>query len=84
MLKPVYSEIQASVRWCGTVSDTFDCPVGVRLGEIESPISFCWYIAFVADYIRDNERHGVQLLRGNQQHLVWYLQTIMYYCLQRL
>ena len=56
-----------SVRWCGAASDVFDCPVGVRQGAVESPIIFCPYIAYVADGIRDNGRHGVQLLPGKQE-----------------
>lgn len=64
MLKSIYSQVQACVRWNGAASDFFDCSVGVRQGAVESPIIFCLFINYVAMYIRRHGRHGIQLLPG--------------------
>ena len=67
MLKAVYSQVEACVRSGGIMSDTFNCPVGVKQGSVESPLIFCLYISYVADFIRANGKHGVQLLPGTQE-----------------
>jgi len=64
MLKAIYSHVQACVRWDNTVSDLFECPLGVKQGAVESPIIFSLYISYVADFVREHGRHGVQLLPG--------------------
>ena len=67
MLKAVYAEVCARVRWNGILTDPFDCPVGVKQGSVESPIIFCLYISYIADYVRTHGKHGVQFLPGKSE-----------------
>ena len=52
MLKSVYANIRACVRWNGAMSNSFDCPVGVKQGAVESPIFFNLYFNYVAEHVR--------------------------------
>ncbi|RUM94910.1 MAG: hypothetical protein DSZ28_00750, partial [Thiothrix sp.] len=64
MLKAMYSNVQACVRWNHVTSDFFHCPAGVKQGAIESSLIFLMYINTVAEYIQANGKHGVQMLPG--------------------
>ena len=64
MFKAIYANVQACVRWKFDFSDFFDCPTGTRQGALESPIMFSLYITFVADFVREHGKHGVQMLSG--------------------
>ena len=67
MLKSVYAEVTARVRWNGALSERIDCTVGVRQGAVESPIIFCLFISCVADYVNMKGLHGIQLLPGTKE-----------------
>ena len=48
MLKSMYSSVQASVRWGASLSEFFDCSLGVKHGCLFSPLIFSLLIsAFV-------------------------------------
>ena len=67
MLKAIYANVQSCVRWQQTLSDFFPCSVGVKQGAIDSPSLFSLYINVVADFVRSNGKHGVQLVPGMVQ-----------------
>ena len=64
MLKAMYDNVQACVRWGHDLSDFFKCTAGVKQGAIESPSIFSLYINKVADYVRRQGKHGVQMMPG--------------------
>ena len=40
IVKNVYSNVKSCIRHCNTFSDFFDCAVGLRQGEVLSPLMF--------------------------------------------
>lgn len=64
MMKAVYAQVQACVRWNSSHTGLFDCPAGVRQGASESPILFSLYISYAASYVRERGQHGIQFLPG--------------------
>ena len=68
MLKSMYSSAQACVRWGASISEFFDCSLGVKQGCLFSPlIFFSLLISEITDFVRQNGRHGIQLLPGLEQ-----------------
>ena len=77
MLQAVYTHVEASVRCGNTLSDPFHCPIGVRQGAVESPTIFNLYVTYVANFIRENGKHGVQLLPGTQEIFsLWFADDV--------
>lgn len=64
ILKSMYSSVSACVRWGGKISDFFDCSQGLKQGCLLSPVIFSLLISEVAEFVRQNGRHGIQLLPG--------------------
>ena len=62
MLKSMYSSVQARVRWGGSLSEFFECSLGVKLGCLFSLLIFSLLISEVADFVRENGKHGIQLI----------------------
>ena len=62
MLKAMYSDVEACVRWGEELSDYIKCPIGVKQGANESPFLFSLYIDTVAEYIRRKGKHGIQMM----------------------
>jgi len=67
ILKAMYVSVESCVRWGATLSDFFGCPQGVKQGCLLSPLIFSLLISKVADEVRENGRHGFQLLPGGQE-----------------
>ena len=70
MLKSMYSSVQACVRWGSSISEFFDCSLGVKQECLFSPLIFSLLITEVADFVRQNGRHGIQLLPGLEEILL--------------
>ena len=51
MLKSMYSSVQACVRWGGSISELFDCSLGVKQGCLFSPLIFSLLKSEVADFV---------------------------------
>ena len=66
-LKSMHSSVQACVRWGSSISEFFDCSLGVKQGCLFSPLIFSLLISEVADFVRQNGRHGIQLLPGLEE-----------------
>ena len=58
----MYEVVKAKVRANGEVTDSFDCPRGVKQGEVLSPALFSLLINELANEIVRYGRHGVQIL----------------------
>ena len=67
MLKSMYSSVQACVRWGGSLSEFFECSLGVKQGCLFSPLIVSLLTSEVADFVRENSKHGIQLLPGFEQ-----------------
>ena len=67
MLKSIYSFVQACVRWGGSISEFFDCSLGLKQGCLFSPLIFSLLKSEVADFVRQIGRHGIQLLPGLEE-----------------
>ena len=60
-LKSMYGSVRACIRCPDSVTDFFDCPVGVRQGCVLSPTLFSFLINELALEISAKGMHGVQL-----------------------
>ena len=58
----MYSSVQACVRWGASLSEFFECSLGVKQGCLFSPLIFSLLISEVADFVRENGKHGIQLI----------------------
>ena len=67
MLKAIYSNVSACVRWNGKLSELFSCPLGLKQGCLLSPIIFSLLIGDVADFVRANGLHGFQMIPGGSE-----------------
>lgn len=63
-LVAMYKSLESCVKVNGVFSDFFKCPVGVRQGCMISPTLFLVFINNLANHVKVNGRHGVQLLPG--------------------
>ena len=62
VLKNIYSKTRACVRVNGKCSDFFDCHVGVRQGDILSPLLFTIFIKDCEPFLRNN-CNGLAILK---------------------
>ena len=60
-LKSMYEVVRAKVRVGGDFTDSFLCPIGLKQGEINSPIIFSLFINELTKDILLDGRHGIQL-----------------------
>ena len=61
IIKNVYSEVYSSVRVGGRLTESFNCPAGVRQGCMESPLLFILYLNELVDKLEGEDPRGVQL-----------------------
>ena len=59
LLKHMYSEVKSCVKHCRTFSDFFDISVGVRQGEIMSPVLVSLFLNDLESYLKDANNTGV-------------------------
>ena len=58
----MYEVVKAKVRAGGKFTEAFECPRGVKQGEVLSPALFSLLINELANEIVKHGQHGVQLL----------------------
>ena len=78
VLKFMYSSVQVCVRWGASLSEFFECFLGVKEGCLFSPLIFSLLVSEVADSVRKIGKHGIQLLPGFKQVFYCYLRTMLY------
>ena len=67
ILKAMYNSVKSCVRWGANLSQFFECPQGVKQGCLLSPLIFSLLISEVAEYVRKNGKHGIQLLSSLEE-----------------
>ena len=60
-LKSMYQVVKTKVRVNGQYTESLDCPLGLKQGEICSPVIFSLFIHELTKEIRKKGKHGVQL-----------------------
>ena len=55
----MYSQVKSCVRKCSTLSDYFDIAVGLKQGEIMSPILFALFVDDLELFLEDNPSCGL-------------------------
>ena len=63
----MYSSVQACVRWGAGLSEFFACSLGVKQGCLLNPLIVSILISELADFIRENGQHGLQLVPGLEE-----------------
>ena len=67
MIRAIYSCVQCCVRWGAKLSEFFECHLGLKQGCLLSPLIFSLLISEVANFIRKNGKHGIQLIPGQDE-----------------
>ena len=62
IIRAIYSCVQCCVRWEAKLPEFFECHLGVKQGRLLSPLIFSLLISEVANVIRKNGQHGIQLI----------------------
>ena len=57
----MYSNIKPCVRNCHRYSDFFDCVIGLRQGEVMSPILFSLFIEDLELFLQDDVNSGLNI-----------------------
>jgi hypothetical protein len=57
----MYSSVKSCVKSCGNYSDFFDISIGLRQGEIISPVMFSLFIEDLELYLQNNLNSGIDL-----------------------
>ena len=66
----MYEQVIACVRFKGTLSDYFNCPIGLKQGCMASPLLFSFFINDLADIIINSELKGIQLFPEQVEILI--------------
>ena len=60
VLRSMYSKLRAHVKIGGdTITQSFPCNIGVRQGDLNSPIIFALYINDLVAYLKQHCRNGI-------------------------
>ena len=70
MIKAIYTSVQSCVRWGAKFSEFFPCSLGLKQVCLLSPLMFSLFIFEVAGFVRENGKHGVQLIPGFEEILI--------------
>ena len=62
IIKAMYTSVQSCVRWGWQFCEFFECSFGVKQGCLLSPLLLSLLISRVADFVRENGKHGIQLI----------------------
>ena len=61
IIKNMYSNIKSCVRNCHRYSDFFDCAIGLRQGEVMSPILFSLFLEDLELFLQDDVNSGLNI-----------------------
>ena len=67
MIKAIYKQVKAKVRFGNKLSDTINCPLGVKQGCLLSPVLFSILINKVAQKVAEKGRMGYQFINGGKE-----------------
>ena len=57
----MYEVVKSCVKQCGTMSDFYDCAVGLRQGEVISPILVSLFLQDIEAYFQSNSNTGLDI-----------------------
>ena len=57
----MYQKVKSCVKSCNTYSEFFEYSIGLRQGEVISPIMFSLFIEDIELFLQDNVNSGLQL-----------------------
>ena len=61
IIKDMYNKVKTCVRGCNSYSDFFDCAVGLKQGEVISPMLFSLFIEDLELFLQNDQRSGLSL-----------------------
>ena len=59
IIKSIYEQVKSCVKHCSNYSESFDICVGLRQGEVMSPVHFALFIKDLELYIQSNNSSGL-------------------------
>ena len=59
IINGMYNKVKSCVRGCYSYSDFFDCAVGLKRGEVISPMSFSLFIEDLELFLQDDQCCGL-------------------------
>ena len=60
-IQSIYSTVKSKVRGPKSITDSFECKLGVRQGESLSPFLFSMYVNDLEDFLRNNGSTGIDI-----------------------
>ena len=69
IVKNMYSQVKSRVRGCNSYSEFFECAIGLKQGEVLSPILFSLFIEDLELFLQDDLNSGLTL----NDHLTFIL-----------
>lgn len=61
VVKNMYSQVKSCVKSCNSYSEYFKCAVGLKQGEIMSPILFAMFVDDLELFLEDNPQSGLSI-----------------------
>ena len=61
IIKDMYNKVKSCVRGCNSYSDFFDCAVGLKQGEVMSPLLFSLFIEDLELFLQDDQCCGLSI-----------------------
>ena len=61
IFKDMYNQVKTCVRACNSYSDFFECAVGLKQGEVISPLFFSLFIDDLELFLQDDPNCGLNL-----------------------
>ena len=60
-IKLMHNQVKACVRGCNSYSDFFECAIGLKHGEVISPLLFSLFIEDLELFLHNDPNRGVTL-----------------------
>ena len=61
IIKDMYNEVKVCVKGCNSYSDFFECALGLKQGEVISPILFSFFVEDLELFLQDDQNSGLSL-----------------------
>jgi hypothetical protein len=61
IIRDMYEKVKSCVRHCNTYTDYFECSVGLRQGEVISPLMFALFVEDLELHLQDNNTAGIHI-----------------------
>ena len=72
VIKDMYNKVKTCVRGCNSYSDFFDCSVGVKQGEVISPVLFSLFIEDLELFLQEDPTCGLSFdLYSCNLQMIW-------------